>query len=73
MSIADFENIPEFSGKPYIGCIFQFADTDNDGYITVNDFVAAMEGSGEGSTARMKNFIVSLLLAEITSSIATPS
>ena len=46
MSIVDFENIPEFSGKPYIGCIFQYADRDNDGYITVDDFVSAMEGLG---------------------------
>ena len=46
MSIVDFDNIPEFSGKPYIGCIFQFADSDNDGYITVDDFVSAMEGLG---------------------------
>lgn len=42
----DFESILEFSGRPHIDHIFKFADRDNDGYISVPDFVAAMEDLG---------------------------
>ena len=47
MALLDFESIPDFSYRPYIACIFAYADKDNKGYITVEDFVAAVESLGK--------------------------
>ena len=47
MSLADFQRIPELSGNFFVGRIFQLSDTDKDGFITVDDFTAAVEMLGK--------------------------
>lgn len=47
MSLPDLEHMPELVGNPYIKFIFQNADKDNDGYITKDDLIVALEGFGK--------------------------
>ena len=46
MSLEDFKNVPELSGNAFVTRIFQLSDKDRDGYISVDDFVGAVDSLG---------------------------
>lgn len=46
MSLSDIQRIPSLSGNLFVARIFQQCDTDQDGFISVDDFICAVEGLG---------------------------
>lgn len=63
MTLHDFEQIPELSGRPHIEQIFRFADQDNDGLISALDIIALMESLGQIYSEDEKVKGVPILLA----------
>jgi len=46
MSLEDFKSVPELSGNAFVARIFQLSDKDRDGFISVDDFVGAVDSLG---------------------------